>query len=716
MRGLVGTPVQGGIDRLHPRLVSGWLVCSDCGPQVCDVRISSDEFEGIVRQMDPRPDTPAGWGFWFESECLVVAKRKAFVEIACVRHRRMWLARPRSTEEEETEFLGRFTAANPTQVEGWILPLAQAPLPEFAVIVDESTGVSAAVPVARTEDSLRGLFRWSTLDESGVALLPHARVILSIDSSSTILDERVLPRRPDSSTSLARMSLPARPRLLPFTDEHGHDIDEWLRGSEIEATGFLADGPAVREILAEHFLLTGQAPSTTWHLAGSSDFSADTINTFIIVESLQGAARPAFIGELRNVRRRGEVGPAELEHLYAKEFGPKAGLSGEATPAFEQWLGPLVGGTSTPSDFQPALAPANTAVVVGLISHESGLGLNSVNSVQALAQLGMNVVQLDIEPRSSQISASGIAGAMGAEIALLHVPFDQLIPVITQHPAVWSAKRRIAFAMWETSELPDHYRAGLDLCDEIWTASNYVAEILRGSTITPVRVVGHAVDVSEVEHVPRASLGLNESDFVVHYSFDANSTVGRKNPLGAIAAFQGALHEGEDARFVLKIRNWQTLASQARTRGGDARALIDRIDGDDRIYAITDELPRGITLGLIAMADCYLSLHRSEGFGYTIAEAIALDTPVICTGYSGNMDYCTGDGITLVPFTLIPVGPSESVYPTPKAQWASPNRDHAIKALREVYGQRGNRQGRSQAVRGWALNFSELRSSLEDQE
>ena len=85
----------------------------------------------------------------------------------------------------------------------------------------------------------------------------------------------------------------------------------------------------------------------------------------------------------------------------------------------------------------------------------------------------------------------------------------------------------------------------------------------------------------------------------------------------------------------------------------------------------------------MAACDCYVSLHRAEGFGLTMAEAMAIGKPVIATGYSGNVDFMSGENSYLVDYALGRVGPDCEIYP-PEGEWAEPSIEHAAELMRRV--------------------------------
>jgi hypothetical protein len=160
--------------------------------------------------------------------------------------------------------------------------------------------------------------------------------------------------------------------------------------------------------------------------------------------------------------------------------------------------------------------------------------------------------------------------------------------------------------------------------------------------------------------------------------FDFHSVIERKNPMAAIEAFRHAFEPGSGASLVIKsINRTSKLDDYDRlrfaARGHPDIHLIDR-------YVSPSEKD-----AMLAAADCYVSLHRSEGFGLTPAEAMYLGKPVIATGYSGNLDYMTPDNSYLVDYTLCPIGPGNFPYPA-DGEWAEPDLDHAARLMREVAG------------------------------
>jgi glycosyltransferase involved in cell wall biosynthesis len=175
----------------------------------------------------------------------------------------------------------------------------------------------------------------------------------------------------------------------------------------------------------------------------------------------------------------------------------------------------------------------------------------------------------------------------------------------------------------------------------------------------------------------RADFGLLEDKFVFYFSFDFRSYASRKNPLAAVAAFRRAFpRRNASAALLLK-----TIGSDWLLEERDR--LLEAIDGDPRILLIDREFTRPRAIALLALSDCFLSLHRSEGFGRGPAEAMLLGKPVIVTDYSGTADFATPATTLLIDYKLVPVADEE--YPGASGQvWAEPDIDQAAAAMRRI--------------------------------
>lgn len=243
-------------------------------------------------------------------------------------------------------------------------------------------------------------------------------------------------------------------------------------------------------------------------------------------------------------------------------------------------------------------------------------------------------------------------------------------------PALWHDRYTIGVWFWEVSEFPDAYADALNLVDEVWVASAFVADAVRAKTTKPVHTVPLPIESPIPPERTRTELGL-PAGFLFLYSFDFLSVFERKNPLGALEAFTAAFAPAEGPVLVLKsINGDRDPAALERLRTAAA--------GRPDIVVIDGYINAGDRDALMSACDCYVSLHRSEGYGLTIAEAMAAAKPVVVTGYSGNLDFTTERNSYLVGYDVVPVPEGCAPYPTTSV-WAEPDRSHAAQLLRHVW-------------------------------
>jgi glycosyltransferase involved in cell wall biosynthesis len=245
----------------------------------------------------------------------------------------------------------------------------------------------------------------------------------------------------------------------------------------------------------------------------------------------------------------------------------------------------------------------------------------------------------------------------------------------------------IASWYWELPRVGPEFVGQVDRVDEIWVASRFVADTFRGHTHKPVLVMPCAVEPTPSQSVSRFDFGLREESCIFLYSFDANSFFARKNPWGAINAFHKAFSPQErrsSAQLVIKTVN---LDRHPRERAR-LSAAVAHVGG----MLVEDDLPQGDMHALISLSDVYVSLHRSEGFGLGMAEAMHLGRPVIATAYSGNMDFTTHANSCLVGYRLRAIDGAENdyeegisrIYETGQL-WAEPDLEQAARWMRVMF-------------------------------
>jgi glycosyltransferase involved in cell wall biosynthesis len=203
-----------------------------------------------------------------------------------------------------------------------------------------------------------------------------------------------------------------------------------------------------------------------------------------------------------------------------------------------------------------------------------------------------------------------------------------------------------------------------------------VADAMRGVMPVPVYDLLPGLAIGAVEKVDRGSLGLAGDEFVFLFMFDMCSDFRRKNPLAVVRAFQQAFEPNDRARLVLKI-----------SRGDSDPTNLQRLKDagtDGRIVVVDELVSRAKAYGYIDMCDCVVSLHRSEGLGLLMAEAMLLGKPVIATNYSGNTAFMTPENSLLVDYELVIITEDGAIYKK-GSRWAEPSETQAAKYMRQLF-------------------------------
>jgi glycosyltransferase involved in cell wall biosynthesis len=361
----------------------------------------------------------------------------------------------------------------------------------------------------------------------------------------------------------------------------------------------------------------------------------------------------------------------------------------------------------TERDFADALLRAATpgagtpALVVLGHTGTSGLGANLRMSVDTLRHAGIEPAIASVDEPRLRIRAERLATPtpLARPVVLFNVNADRVPDELARLPlALQRDAYRIGFFLWETSVTPATHRLGLDLMDEIWAPTEYVASVLRAATRTPVHVVRKGLrPPTAVTPMRRDALGLSDDDFVFLAIGDFHSSIPRKHPLAAVRAFLDAFPDRQDVKLLLKVRNVDH--AHWSNRGGYWQALERTVGDDPRIGVLEGELTDAEYWGLLDAVDAFVSLHRSEGFGYGIAHAMMRGRPVVVSDYSGSRDFCTDTTALRVPVTEVPVGALEMPDVCEGARWAEPDPRHAAAALRALVEDRDAARTRAVAAR-----------------
>src|SRR3954447_12091738 len=314
--------------------------------------------------------------------------------------------------------------------------------------------------------------------------------------------------------------------------------------------------------------------------------------------------------------------------------------------------------------------------LVGYVSAPVGLGQVARRIRTGLERAGVAVALVDLPHRAApDVPPPG--GDAPHQVSIVCVNPEGMAGARALAPRAFAADRVVGVWWWEVMAFPGRWLRAFDDVHEVWVGSRFVADAL--AAVSPVPVVRMPLAL-ELEPPPAAAPagGLDLPDaFAFGFAFDYGSVLERKNPLGLVAAFRRAFAADDDGvALVLK-----TLGAD---RHPDEHARVLAAAGVDARVRVVDRVLEAPEMdALLGALDCYVSLHRSEGFGLTIAEAMALGTPVVATNYSGPRDFLTPFNAFPVDGRVVPIGPGHDPYPA-EGEWAEPDLEHAAAQLRAV--------------------------------
>jgi glycosyltransferase involved in cell wall biosynthesis len=317
--------------------------------------------------------------------------------------------------------------------------------------------------------------------------------------------------------------------------------------------------------------------------------------------------------------------------------------------------------------------------VSGYLDTESGMGEAARASIRSVLEAGIPVA-LNNVPSFLRAGDRSYRDAFVLShphpFNLVHLNADNMPAFAARRgPAYFKDRYTIGYWFWELASLPPDWVMYSGYVDEVWTATTFVRDAVRGTCRVPARRMLLPIVLPKLPPHGRAYFGIPDGPAMFLYIFDVSSQVERKNPLAAIRAFRRAGLPREAAVLVLKFTNGEYDRAGVRRLHEEAAGL--------NVVMLDGYMDRPDLCALMNAADCYFSPHRSEGFGMTILEAMRLGKPAIGTAYSGPVDFMTPENSYLLDFTLVPLTRRHGPYPA-GAVWAEPDVDHAARLVREV--------------------------------
>lgn len=329
--------------------------------------------------------------------------------------------------------------------------------------------------------------------------------------------------------------------------------------------------------------------------------------------------------------------------------------------------------------------PQDGVAVIGQLRISTGMGVAARNTVKALSMHfgseNVSAINFDASQHlETDFTMSQRVGHTKRKINIFLVPPPVMQMARTNGlERVWDDAYSICYGAWELPKLPSHL-ANASLFDEYWGISGFVRDAALASGLN-AKAVPLAVNVDVPARLStRKELGMPEDRFVFLYTYCVDSTLTRKNPMGAIKAFQKAFpNRSTPVSLVLKCKRRQ---ANAKTQAEQDK-IIKIAQSDPRIVIIEKELDIDVVKSLYLACDAYVTLHRSEGFALTAAEAMGYGKPTIGTGWSGNLEFMTKENSFLVDYDLVDMAKTD--YHAQSQHWAEPNISDAAKKMSMIF-------------------------------
>ncbi|KZE75094.1 glycosyltransferase family 4 protein [Paenibacillus elgii] len=332
----------------------------------------------------------------------------------------------------------------------------------------------------------------------------------------------------------------------------------------------------------------------------------------------------------------------------------------------------------------PTAAPSAAGVnLIGLIRAETGIGESGRLAARALqtTRIPFGILNCPVygDYRNEDMTwAHKEIQGPAYNVNIFHINGNTMKHVVEHFGAsLLHGRYNIGFWHWELPELPDFYAEGFQYLQEVWAPSAYVAANIAKRSPLPVIHIPHGIEVAYDAAMNRTYFGLPDNRFLFCSMYDTQSFQERKNPLAVIEAFKTAFDKDDpSAGLVVKVNNAGMIP--------DDIALLHRVTaGFPQIMIMDRTLARHEVNALIACTDSFVSLHRAEGFGLGLAEAMYLGKPVIGTHWSGNTDFMNPENSCTVGYKLVQVGTDLGPYGAHQV-WADPDIGQAAGHMRKL--------------------------------
>ena len=361
-----------------------------------------------------------------------------------------------------------------------------------------------------------------------------------------------------------------------------------------------------------------------------------------------------------------------------------------------------------PASYEPGRFP-NGVNLFGFFKAENGLAQGTKLYAASIEAAGiphtfLNTDFLDWLPQLDTTFDSRLSKEAKYAVNIVHINPDQWEEACLCYPEEsFDHHYNIGVWLWELETIPHSWKSCLANVDELWAPSEFIASALRKETDKPVTVIPYGIAVPANETLSRADFGLPEDRFLVLTMYDSNSYSSRKNPGASMKAFREAF-SGLPGKGLLVIK-------VGNPKDEDLAFIRESMQGVDYML-ITERMEKSRLNSLISLCDVFISLHRSEGFGLVMAEAMALHTAVIATNWSSNTEFMDRESCCMVDYSLIPVNDNYQ-FGQQEHRWADADVHQAAAYLQKLYADPGFLQEKTEkAYQKISAEFSVTATSL----
>ena len=334
----------------------------------------------------------------------------------------------------------------------------------------------------------------------------------------------------------------------------------------------------------------------------------------------------------------------------------------------------------------PCPQPEMGITVVGTLSDQGSLNKTLRDFCFSLKDAGIPFQTWDLGSRA--VPDEDVSAILTPKEDFCISRYSHLVDMIRSTVPDGIVRNRGRIVFWEfESGLLQGYPVLMERTGDVIGMSdfnyNYYRRVFEGKRnvhkiLYPLRVSGEA-ELSMQD--ARLKFGIPDNAFAVFYNFSYKSGLDRKNPEGAIRAFAKALSDKKNAMMILKT----VASSEFPERVQELRGLVDGLGIADKVKFFDDYLTQRDVLNLTNACDVYLSLHRAEGFGLGIAEAMSLGKPVIVTDYSSTTEFCNASNAIPVGYKIVKMGVTDNKLYSAAEKWAEPDVDEAAQSLSRLY-------------------------------